>query len=211
MNLNPTSNNLCKEAIAVLDRVWKMSSRKAAEDLTIMAGEEFNLSNISFEQIALENIPDLIGEPELMVSAVMLEIQGKCKGEILLILPKESADELVSILFGGCELSQDEIDDNRKSALRETGNILGSAFLNSVAAITDMEVLPTVPSDAEDMAAAIMDIIQIKYAALGDHIFVAESSLVRGSKPMALYLLAIFEPESLVEIVNHSNKHFLEK
>jgi chemotaxis protein CheC len=140
----------------------------------------------------------------------MLEIQGKCGGEIFLILPRKSADELVRILSGGCELSDEDVAANRISALRETGNILCSAFLNSVAAITDMEVLPSVPSDAEDMAGAIIDIIQIKYAASIDRIYIAESALVRGSTPLELYLLAIFEPDSLVDIVKRSNKYFSE-
>ena len=208
--MSSENNKLCKEAVAVLNKVWKMSSQKAAEDLTIMSGENFHLSNMNFQQVPLEDIPDLIGNPEQIVSVVMLEITGKCKGEILLILPEKSADELVSILFGNYQLSAEEIEENRQSALRETGNILGSAFLNSIAAITDMEVLPTVPVDAKDMTAAIMDIIQIKYASIGDQIFVAESALMRDSKPMALYLLAIFEPESLAEIVKHSNRSFLE-
>jgi len=208
--LSSENNKLCKEAVAVLNKVWKMSSQKAAEDLTIMSGDNFHLSNMNFQQVPLEDIPDLIGNPEQIVSVVMLEITGKCKGEILLILPEKSADELVSILFGNYQLSAEEIEENRQSALRETGNILGSAFLNSIAAITDMEVLPTVPVDAKDMTAAIMDIIQIKYASIGDQIFVAESALMRDSKPMALYLLAIFEPESLAEIVKHSNRSFLE-
>ena len=103
-----------------------------------------------------------------------------------------------------------QISENRISALRETGNILCSAFLNSVAAITDLEVLPTVPSDAEDMLAAVIDIIQIKYASLEDGIFIAESSMKRGSDPLHIYLLAIFEAESLVKIVNHSNEDLLE-
>ena len=194
----------------MLDRVWRMSSNKAASDLTQMAGEEFSLSKVNFKQVALEDISDLIGPPDMLVSTVMIEVAGRCKGEILLILPKSSADQLVSILFGGMELSPEEIDENRISALRETGNILCSAFLNSVAAITDLEVLPTVPSDAEDMLAAVIDIIQIKYASLEDGIFVAESSMERGSNPLNLYLLAIFEPESLIEIVHHSNKDLLE-
>lgn len=201
---------LCKEAISMLNRVWQVSSNKAAEDLTAMAGEQFSLSEVSFSQMPLEDIPDLIGPPDMLVSTVMIEVAGRCNGEILLILPKKSADELISILFQGMELSEDEIQENRISALRETGNILCSAFLNSVAAITDLEVLPTVPSDAEDMVAAVIDILQIKYASRGDGIFVAESSMKRGSNPLDLYLIAIFEPESLIEIVNHSNEDLLE-
>jgi chemotaxis protein CheC len=208
--LSQKPKELCKEAIATLNRVWQMSSNKAAEDLTAMAGEEFTLSDVSFKQLPLEDIPDFIGPPDMLVSTVMIEVAGRCKGEILLILPKKSADELISMLFQGMELSEEEIQENRISALRETGNILCSAFLNSVAAITDFEVLPTVPSDAEDMLAAIIDIIQIKYASIGDFIFVAESSMKRGSNPLDLYLIAIFEPESLVEIVNHSNEDLLE-
>ena len=94
----------------MLNRVWQLSSNKAADDLSLMAGEKFSLSKVNFKQVDLEDISDLIGPPDMLVSTVMIEVTGRCQGEILLILPKSSADQLVSILFGGMELSEEESD-----------------------------------------------------------------------------------------------------
>ncbi len=192
--------------VKALDTIWHLGARKAAEDLTVMSGEDFYLSEVKFKKLPLPELSTLLGQPDERISTVLLEIRGDCTGDVLLLLPRASTDELVKILFAGCSLTAEEIEANREGALREAGNILGSAFLNSVALLTKMEIVPTVPSHAEDMIGAIMDIVQIKHAAKGDYIFVAKSGLVRGSKPLDLFLLAIFEQDSLEKIIEKSQE-----
>ena len=193
--------------IEALDTIWHQGARKAAQDLTLMSGEEFRISEVKFKKMPLADLSTFLGRADEQISTVLLEIRGDCNGDIILLLPMNSTDELVETLFSGCSLTQEEIAQNREGALREAGNILGSAFLNAVSSLTKMEIVPRVPTHAEDMLGAIMDIVQIKHASKGDEVFVAKSSLVRGSRPMDLFLLAIFERDSLEKIIEKSREY----
>lgn len=201
MDANQAPGTVDAAAAAALDTIWRLGGRRAAEDMSVMAGEDFFLSEVSFRQLPVEELSSLLGSPDELISTVLLEIRGDCRGEVLLLLPQRFSDELASILFAGCELTPDEAAANRSGALREAGNILGSAFLNSVSLLTGLEVLPTVPELAEDMLGAVLDIVQIKHAARENHLFLAESGIRRGAKPLDLYLIAIFERPSLELIV----------
>jgi len=188
--------------IRALASIWQLGARKAAEGLTAMAGDEFYLADVNFQRLPLSDLSLLLGEPDRAITSVLLEIKGDCRGEVLLLLPQSSSKQLVDAMFGNCDLTAQELVEQRTAALMEAGNILGSAFLNAIATLTDLEILPTVPTIAEDMIGAVLDILQIKYATTGDHIFIAKSGFVCGAQPLEVFLITILEHDSLEKIVS---------
>jgi chemotaxis protein CheC len=64
------------------------------------------------------------------------------------------------------------------SALRELGNIIAGAYLNSLASLTNLLIYPSVPDLAIDMAGAILSIPAIQFGTMGDHILLIQTQFI---------------------------------
>ncbi len=61
------------------------------------------------------------------------------------------------------------------SALKEVGNIITGAYLNSLSSITNLTIFPSVPDLTVDMAGAILSVPAIEFAALGDRMLMIQT------------------------------------
>lgn len=61
------------------------------------------------------------------------------------------------------------------SALKEIGNIITGAYLNSLSMLTNMKIIPSVPAISIDMAGAILSVPAIEFGELGDKILLIQT------------------------------------
>ena len=61
------------------------------------------------------------------------------------------------------------------SALKEVGNIITGAYLNSLSSLTNLKIYPTIPDVAVDMAGAIMSVPAIQFGAIGDRMLLIQT------------------------------------
>ena len=69
----------------------------------------------------------------------------------------------------------EDFNEMELSALREVGNIITGAYLNSLSTLTNMMIYPSVPFLAVDMAAAILSVPAIQFGMVGDKILLIQS------------------------------------
>ena len=128
-------------------------------------------------QVRLLDFKDLgaaIGGEERLVAGIYLGVEGDITGHIMFFLEKGSARHLVSKLMG-MELEGEEFNEMEISALKEIGNIITGAYLNSLATITNMMIYPSVPDICIDMAGAILSVPAIEFGAVGDKILMIQT------------------------------------
>jgi chemotaxis protein CheC len=81
------------------------------------------------------------------VLAVGVKLEGRLKGDLLMALPERDAEALAEIL--GFPVNRNEPAGwagMAESALLESGNIVGSAFVSAVAALVQEKLLLSVPA-----------------------------------------------------------------
>jgi chemotaxis protein CheC len=78
----------------------------------------------------------------------------------------------------GMEINGDEFGEMEMSALKEVGNIITGAYLNSLAMITNLKIYPSVPAICIDMAGAILSVPAIEFGTMGDKILLIESQFM---------------------------------
>ena len=61
------------------------------------------------------------------------------------------------------------------SALKEVGNIITGAYLNSLSTLTNLTIYPSVPDLTVDMAGAILSVPAIEFGAIGDKILLIQT------------------------------------
>jgi chemotaxis protein CheC len=68
-------------------------------------------------------------------------------------------------------------DEYALSALGEIGNVVGTSYINALAAMTGMEIEPTPPATATDMLGAIVESVLATHALGGDVALLLDSDL----------------------------------
>lgn len=141
---------------------------------------------------SVPQLPSLLGSAEKPMTGILLTLRRDLGGFLLLLLPTDVADTLVSRLLGTATYD----GTMRRSALGELGNVVGSSFLNYLADELDMTVLPSPPQVVEDMVGAMLSSIGAYLALHGQAEFPVIQTTFRGTGlGFGAYLLWL--PEAL--------------
>ena len=156
---------------------------------------DMNVPEVSI--VPLGDVPDLVGGPDAMVVGVFLRVYGEAPGNILFLLPKDSAFYLVDMLMGKNHGDTQSLDFMDESALMEIGNILSGAYLNALFTMTRLSLLPSIPALAMDMAGAILSVVLIQLGQMGDHALVIETEFLAEDDGIKGHFFLVPDPGSL--------------
>ncbi len=123
----------------------------------------------------LEEVPEMLGDPEDVVAAVLMHMLGDLTGRTLLALPEPNAKLLCDLLLRRPPGSSTAFGDLEQSALKEAGNILGGAYMNALSDFMGMMLLPSVPSLVIDLSAAVLTSAFVNFGRERDFVFCVES------------------------------------
>lgn len=112
------------------------------------------------------------------------------------ILDLDSARYLLEQITG---ISKDvyEWEELEISALHEIGNILTGSYLSSLADFTQLNLQPSVPALAVDMAGAILSYGLIALGQAGDFALTIDTAFFEGNEKVKGNFFLIPDPESL--------------
>jgi chemotaxis protein CheC len=91
------------------------------------------------------------------LTMVILNLEGDIGGSMVLTFTEEDGRRLAASLLH-CEPSESaEWNEMEQSALAETGNILGCAYINAITRLIDRELVPSVPYFVQDFGASVLE------------------------------------------------------
>lgn len=168
-----------------LRELANVASGGAATALSQMLGREIALNVPRALALPLADAVDACGSPDQMISAVVIGLAGDIGGLVLLLFPPAHAATLCSLL--GVEAGT-EVGD---SALSEIGNILGTSYLNALAAMTGLALEPSPPQFGTDLLGAIVASMLAQTAGEDDVALVLDSELDVAGEPCSLSFLLL--------------------
>ncbi len=133
-----------------LRELANIGSGTAGTALSSMLGRPVDISVPNALALPLADAVEAAGDPESEATAVVLPISGELSGIVLLIFSPADVETLCRLL--GVEPGS-EVGE---SALGEIGNILGTSYMSSLAAMTGLETEPGPPQTASDMLGALV-------------------------------------------------------
>ncbi len=157
----------------ILRELSNIGMGHAATALSRMVGAPIMLEVPEVAVIDLAEVPDFIGGPERLVVGVVLRLEGAAAGHLLLVLSERSADRLLQLLFAADRHTIDS--DLGRSALMELGNIIASSYLSVLGGMLQLDLRPSVPFMAHDMAGAVVDQVLGELGRHGDLALVLET------------------------------------
>jgi chemotaxis protein CheC len=194
-----------------LRMIFDRGADAASQTLSKWVGQEIHLTISEVELIELEQVSDLLGPAEALVTACTMGLDGPLTGLILLIFEDTSGLALADLLLGHPVGTAVKWGDLEESAAKETTNIIGCAYVNALAAhlppmapitMTEYkvsqpssgELVPTPPMFVREFAGSLLQFALMEQAIELDQVLLIHSQFMAGKQGLNLNWTLLFIP-----------------
>ena len=196
--------------IDVLRELGNIGAGNAATSLSTMLNATVDMAVPVVRITSFDDAVQSFGGAENLAAGVLLSFEGlegvekeEIKGMLLFIVDIESANDIVSMLTGGMyEPGSPEFEEMKPSVLSEIGNIMGAAYINSIATLTGLALNISVPYLATDMVGASLSIPIAEFGALSDTVLFIEESFNGVGKDINSSM-SLFAGSETIDIIMH--------
>src|SRR3989441_876424 len=127
--------------IDALREVANIGAGHAATALSQLTNRRIMISVPQINIARLEEVPDLLGDPQEVVAAVLMHMLGDLTGRTLLLFPEGVARKLCDMLLRRPSGTTTVFDVLEQSCLKEAGNILSGAYMRSEEHTSELQSL----------------------------------------------------------------------
>jgi chemotaxis protein CheC len=195
-----TTEMLSERQLHALAAHLRSAAADASIALTRWLGGESEIVLERVRQVEMADAVTVLGDSEQPVTACLMRTQGWLTGYLIMVFDDASGFALADLLLGkpvGTSNSWGEIE---QSAVLETANIIGCAYLNALARLSPRvdatrELLPTPPLFHRDFSSALMQFALVPQAGASDMVLLTETEFRFEGLPARWDLL--FVPDEL--------------
>lgn len=167
-------DQVSQEYYDILKELGNIGAGNATTALAQMLQCKVDMSVPQVNLLEFKELGAAMGGEEQIMAGIYLGVEGDITGSIMFLLEKNSAKYLVGKLMGTTSEGE-EFSEMEFSALKEVGNIITGAYLNSLSTLTNLVIYPSIPDLTVDMAGAILSVPAIEFGALGDRILLIQT------------------------------------
>ncbi len=184
----------------VLKEIGNIGAGNATTALSTMLGTRVDMMVPKVRLMEFKEVGTTLGGEEQLVAGIYLVVDGDIHGSIMFIQKKESARAMVQKLMGMPSEGED-FSEMELSALKEIGNVITGAYLNSLATLTNLTIYPSVPDVCIDMAGAILSVPAIEFGAISDKMLLIQTDFADDVE-LSGYFILVPDEESDAKILH---------
>lgn len=173
-------NNIKAFQLDVIKEVGNIGCGNALISLSKLIDRSVDMEVPQSKILEYDEVTELMGGAENPVVGILLDFTGDINGSIMFVLEPQYAYVLLSLLRHKKVSDISELNEVDISALKEVGNILAGAYLSALSKLCKLDVLPSVPYFAYDMAGAILSAPAIRFGQMSDNILYIETVFSEG-------------------------------
>jgi len=125
-------------------------------------------------QTPLEEAGTALDIGDELLTMVVLTLQGEVGGNLILVFDEVNGRQLAASLLGRDVECGPDWSEIEKSALTETGNILGCAYVNALTRLIGSELMPSAPYFIQDYGASVLEQAVMARAATSDNLLLCQ-------------------------------------
>lgn len=179
-----------------LREVGGIGAGHAATALSQLVDRPIALQVPTLEIVDVVDVPRAFGGPEQLVVAVYARLLGDLTGGVMFVAGREDVLALVDLLRGHEIGTAAVFGHDEEALLRHAATILISAYLSAIARLADLDVLPTSPVLAFDMAGALIEAVVTEVGLAAEQAVFVRASFIEESATVAAGLLFVPSPSS---------------
>lgn len=184
----------------VLKEIGNIGAGNAMTALSQMLQCKVDMKVPQVRLLEFQEVGEMIGGEEQIMVGVFLGVEGDITGSMMFMVEEESARHLIQKITMGMLSDGDEFAEMGLSAMKEIGNIITGAYLNSLSTLTNLKIFPTPPALTVDMAGAILSVPAIQFGIFGDKILMIQSQF-HDEIQLDGYFILIPDMESYAKIL----------
>jgi chemotaxis protein CheC len=142
-------------------------------------------------EIPMEDVCSALSLGDEPLTMVVLSLAGDIGGEMILAFDNANGRRLAASLLGAVPGDSLEWCELEKSALRETGNILGCAYMNALTRLIDVELMPSPPCFVQDYGASVFQQALLAQAMTRDRLLVCRTGFHRDGEELSWRVLFV--------------------
>lgn len=159
-------NRTVDTSLLAFNQLFAEATQSASDSMSRWTSGTISLSLDEVRDLPLE---DVVNELELgfdLLTMIVLTLDGPLDGQLILTFDEENGRQLASSLLGREPTNEGDSDGGwsetawsplEQSALSETGNILGCAYIKALTDLLDQELVPSPPMFIQDFGASIIE------------------------------------------------------
>lgn len=176
--------------ISVLSEIGNIGSGNAATALSQMLSQTVDMSTPEVGIANYSEAYEKLGGAETIMVGLVLMLSGDINGMIMLILPGDTACDMINMLAYTNYQDYTEIDEMGFSAISEVSNVMAGSFVTAITNMTGMCVDISPPSATIDMLGSMLSLPASYFAEMGElFMFIKNELDIAGKKTPANILL----------------------
>lgn len=184
-----------------LREVGSIGAGHAATALSQLVDKAVGLTNPVLDVIPFGDVPRVFGGPEQLVGAVYLRLLGDINGGMLFMAPRDTSLALVDLMHSRPIGTTKSFGHAEEGLITHVATILASAYIAAVARMADLNVLPSQPAFALDMAGAILEVATAEVGMTATSALVLKTSFFDDETSVDAALFFLPDPDSLEVIL----------
>lgn len=184
----------------VLKEIGNIGAGNAMTALSQMLQSKVDMKVPQVRLLEFSEVGEMMGGEELIMVGVFLGVEGEITGSMMFMVEEQTARHLIQKITMGMLPEGSEFEEMGLSAMKEVGNIITGAYLNSLSTLTNLKIYPTPPALTVDMAGAILSVPAIQFGIFGDKILLIQSQF-HDEVQLDGYFILIPDMESYAKIL----------
>jgi chemotaxis protein CheC len=170
--------------LLVLNELFGAATHEASAAMCRWTNGLITLSLDEVREIPLESVCQELDWASELVTMVVLSLAGEVGGEMILTFDEVNGRRLAASLLGRTPSDSPEWTALEKSALTETGNILGCAYMNALTRLIDVELVPSPPYFVQDYGASVLQQALVAQAMTCDQALICRTAFHRANEDL---------------------------
>jgi chemotaxis protein CheC len=171
-------------ALAALYELFASATHDASAAMCRWTNGLITVTLDQVREIPLEDISAELGIGDELLTMVVLTLKGDVGGNLILLFDEHNGRQLAASLLGRHAGTEPEWSDIEKSALTETGNILGCAYVNALTRLIDTDLMPSAPYFIQDYGASVLQQAVMMQALTSDRLLLCQIGFRRKAQEL---------------------------
>ncbi len=193
--------------LEVLHQLFSSATHDASAAMCRWTNGLITMTLDEVREIPLEDVCAEFEFGDDLLTMVVLSLEGEVGGEMVLCFDEVNGRELAAGLLSRDVETAPEWTELEKSALMETGNILGCAYMNALTRLIDIELVPTPPYFIQDYGASVLQQALMTQAMTSDQVLICRTCFHREGEELnwSVFFIPTEAMRKRMEDALHSN------
>ena len=189
--------------LEVLRQLFRSATHDASMAMCRWTDGLITLTLDEVREIPIEDVSAELGIGDELLTMVGLTLEGEVGGVMVLNFDETNGRRLAATLLGRPVNDDLEWDEMEQSALTETGNILGCAYMNSLTRLIDSELVPAAPFFIQDYGASVLQQALMAQAMTCDKVHICRTGFHREGEELNWWVLFV-PTEAMQQKMEHA-------